>query len=380
MATNHSGVEQRFLAGIKYYYGIGGNVRNEKLAQAFLQGASTLGDECAKGICLMEGWGPSKAVDNHRAAALFRRKATEKLCSFSMYRLGICFENGYGVEKDLKAAANWYDQAAKRGNHLAQYNIGVCYDQGIGVLEDPTTAVKWYELSAGQGNMDAACNLALCYEHGRGLAQDTAKALKWISVAAEANDPHGQFILGLYYEHGKGLDADEKAAAKWYLKAATQGHIDACFNLAFLYELDLVPLIPGVLQAVKESQGDTPGHSKSGNDSKAAKEQHSTSVNLQIAVAWYRRAAEQGDSHAQHRLARFYEFGEGLQKDEHLAASWYRRAAKQGNLRSMGRLARIYEEGSCRIRDAKQARLWLNVLNRMKPISSTDAQPHDEEN
>src|SRR5262249_7233772 len=49
------------------------------------------------------------------------------------------------------------------------------------------------------------------------------------------------------------------------------------------------------------------------------------------AVGWYRRAAAQGDVHAQFRLGFLYAYGRGVDRDDVEAAIWYRRAAEQGN-------------------------------------------------
>ena len=47
------------------------------------------------------------------------------------------------------------------------------------------------------------------------------------------------------------------------------------------------------------------------------------------AVHWYRKAAEQGDAHAQTLLGSAYEEGEGITKDATKAVHWYRKAAEQ---------------------------------------------------
>ena len=48
------------------------------------------------------------------------------------------------------------------------------------------------------------------------------------------------------------------------------------------------------------------------------------------AVRWYRRAAEAGDSDAQHNLGYCYENGAGADVDACEAVRWYRRAAEGG--------------------------------------------------
>ncbi len=50
----------------------------------------------------------------------------------------------------------------------------------------------------------------------------------------------------------------------------------------------------------------------------------------QQAVAWFRKAAEQGQADAQHNLGVMYEKGRGVPQDDREAVAWYRKAAEQG--------------------------------------------------
>src|SRR5438874_868279 len=51
---------------------------------------------------------------------------------------------------------------------------------------------------------------------------------------------------------------------------------------------------------------------------------------LDAAVAWYRRAAEQGERIAQYNLAVMLVRGDGVEPDPEEALNWYRKAAEQG--------------------------------------------------
>ena len=65
------------------------------------------------------------------------------------------YENGRGVERDYKMAAEWYRKAAEQGYSEAQYNLGMCYEAGRGVEQDDKEAVEWYRKAAEKGNKDA---------------------------------------------------------------------------------------------------------------------------------------------------------------------------------------------------------------------------------
>lgn len=61
------------------------------------------------------------------------------------------------------------------------------------------------------------------------------------------------------------------------------------------------------------------------------------------AANWYRKAAEQGLSDAQFRLAGCYIFGKGVGKDGKEAVRWLRKAAAQGHSKSQEFLRRFEE-------------------------------------
>ena len=80
------------------------------------------------------------------------RKAEEMEDSpLAEYKLGLCYEYGEGVEKDMSEAVKWYRKSAEQGYAQAQCNLGDCYYRGEGVRQDQKEAAKWYRKSAKQG-------------------------------------------------------------------------------------------------------------------------------------------------------------------------------------------------------------------------------------
>ena len=91
----------------------------------------------------------------YEEAVKYFRKAAERGHADAQYQLGMCYEFGFGVEKDLSEAVKWFRKAAERGHADAQYQLGMCYDCGRGVKKDLNEAVKWFRKAAAQGNVDA---------------------------------------------------------------------------------------------------------------------------------------------------------------------------------------------------------------------------------
>ncbi|MBQ8907244.1 MAG: sel1 repeat family protein [Clostridia bacterium] len=113
------------------------------------------------------------------------------------YNLGVCYEQGDGVEQDFEKAVYWYTQAAEKGYDKAQYNLGVCYTNGYGVEQDNEEAIRLYKLAAEQGNMYARFNLAVCYMQGIGVEPDVFVALEYMQQAAEQGHPTAREFLGM---------------------------------------------------------------------------------------------------------------------------------------------------------------------------------------
>ena len=153
----------------------------------------------------------------------YYKLAAEQGCAYAQLRLGICYINGRGVEKNDAKALQWYLDAAKQGETTAQLYLGGCYYTGKGVKEDYFEAVKWWRKAAEYDVIEAQFNLGVCYANGQGVEQDQTEAVKWYRKAAEQGHKSAQFYLGVRYENGQGVIKDVNEAVRWYTKAAEQG-------------------------------------------------------------------------------------------------------------------------------------------------------------
>ena len=80
--------------------------------------------------------------------------------------------------------------------------------------------------------------------------------------------------------------------------------------------------------------------------------------NIQEAVKWWFKAANQGHVKAQHRLGFIYATGLGVKKDPLEAAIWYRKAAEQGFAPSQSALGSMYSTGEGVPLDKPEAVKW----------------------
>ena len=144
--------------------------------------------------------GTARAEDYDEAMRLFHAKrydeARPRLLTLaaagetrSYLTLGMLYEQGLGVPKDLRNAAAWYLRSAQAGDPSAMYNLAVLYHFGGGVAKDLTEAASWYRAAAERGHQSAQNRLATMYLQGEGVRADQVESLFWMTLAG--NDLRG---------------------------------------------------------------------------------------------------------------------------------------------------------------------------------------------
>ncbi|WP_051908530.1 tetratricopeptide repeat protein [Candidatus Odyssella acanthamoebae] len=79
---------------------------------------------------------------------------------------------------------------------------------------------------------------------------------------------------------------------------------------------------------------------------------------LNQAVEWYRKAAENNHAAAQYNLGQCYLFGKGVDKDLNQAVEWYRKAAEQNHAAAQYSLGWCYDHSIGVERDPREAVEW----------------------
>jgi len=135
-------------------------------------------------------------------------------------------------EKRYQEAMQWFEFAAKEGNANAQRNIGLDYDQGRGVSKDLKEASRWFRLSADQNHPDALVNIGYAYENGFGVERDYKEAVRNYRLAVDQDNMYAQFNLGKCYQSGTGVEQNLTQAKKFLQLSALQGYSLAKRRLA----------------------------------------------------------------------------------------------------------------------------------------------------
>jgi len=99
------------------------------------------------------------------------------------------------LKGDYTAAYDEWLPLAELGDAEAQFNLGVLYDEGAGVERNLATAADWYRKAAEQGFIDAQTNLGILYYHGLGVERDHEAAAHWFRLAADQGDAEaGEYL------------------------------------------------------------------------------------------------------------------------------------------------------------------------------------------
>lgn len=103
-----------------------------------------------------------------------------------------------------------FKTAAAKGNKKAQYRMGRCYAKGRGVEKDKKAAFQWYTKSAKQDYAKAQYALGKCYLKGKGTPADQQKAKTWLKRAVK-NPKGGDEILQEIRKEAAEGEEDAKA-------------------------------------------------------------------------------------------------------------------------------------------------------------------------
>ena len=143
----------------------------------------------------------------------------------------MAYERGVGVPaRDPAKAAEWYAKAAAGGDLNAQDNLGVLYERGEGVPKDLAMALRWYSAAAAKNHPSAQNNVGVMLERGNGVPADVVKAAAWYRRAAGQNHAAAQNNLGVLYGTGRGVKEDLVTANFWFTLAARGGSVNGATN------------------------------------------------------------------------------------------------------------------------------------------------------
>lgn len=195
-------------------------------------------------------YGIGVAADTKKAGT-FYGVAAQSGDNEAQYLYGKWFEDeALGAKEDLikrdycyKNAFIWYDKSAEQGNTDAYYRLGRCYEYGYGVEKSIIHAKNCYS-KASKDNAKAKVRLGHCYEKGDiDLDRDLKKAYDYYQEAYNDSKQNGDkealsmaaYYLGVFYEKGYVIEKDRNKAKIYYTESANEKNKDAAYSLYLLY-------------------------------------------------------------------------------------------------------------------------------------------------
>lgn len=166
----------------------------------------------------------------------------------------------------LETAFSCFLTAAQHHYSKAQFNVGVCYERGRGVQRDLRKALHYYRCAAADGHRQAQYRCAKLLLNSRGQQRsdtDTETALKLLYAAADAGLTEAQVFLAVLLSQR--VDCDEQECVHYLRLAADSGDADALLCLAQCYESGF-GVSPSVRTAVRLYQQAADGGNQRARD------------------------------------------------------------------------------------------------------------------
>jgi len=273
---------------------------------------------------------------------------------------------------NYQAAIELWMPLAKNGHEAAQVGLATIFRCGDNATKDPAAAFEWYELAAAQGNAAAQRWLSTYLLDGWrfGIRRDKPRAVQLLQEAAEKGNADAQYILSRWFHSDLyGVERDDKVSMMWLMRAAHQDHPEAQFQLALSHvrgdgvERDLDQAVHWVRRSADNGYVTAvvalAGYYRHGYGS--------LPVNYKEAVTLYQKAIEMGScyevNNARHALGTMFALGEGVTEDHEQACRLFEISAEGEHHEAMFDVGVCYEEGKGGPRDLIKAYSWYsNVI------------------
>lgn len=262
----------------------------------------------------------------------------------AQFYMADCYGSGeLGLPVDTKEAFGLYLVAAKGGHPGAAFRTAVSCEvgpeEGGGTRKDHPKAVQWYRRAAALGDVAAMYKLGIVLLRGLlGQPRNVGEALVWLKRAAERADkdnPHPLHELATLYDPANAdkdvraqVAPDEPYALSLFRQAADMGFKRSQFRLGQAYEYGILGL----------------------------------EIDNRASIAWYTKAAAQGEHNAELALSGWYLTGaEGmLEQSDMEAYLWARKAAQSEPplAKAMFAMGYFAEQGIGCPRNLDEAKRW----------------------
>jgi TPR repeat protein len=246
----------------------------------------------------------------------------------AQFILGVLYDLGYEVSRNLEKAFEWYLKSAMNGQPEGMFLTGLMCKHGVVAEVDEARASMFFNDAAKTGLAAAQLYAGRQSLFGKAEEVDYEKALSWFLKAADQGLAMAEEAAGAMYLAGLGVEADNKRAYEWFLRAANQDLDTSQHCLGDMFYHGDVPLDENNLSFEFISHLEylnSPAHYRLGPSIAKRRQMH---INLRNAFKWFSKAAELGNIKAMKKLGDMYLYGEGTPKDKLKSQEWTNRATE----------------------------------------------------
>ncbi len=297
------------------------------------------------------------------------RRAVQKTCDEAVQSLLNC-----GNFESAAVAGERLVEAAAAGCPDAQFYIGEMYRQGVLLPESDADAFPFYLRAAKAGQAEAMYFVAWFYYRGAGGAKmSVKKAFKWLERSSDGGCTAAQSTLAVYTRDGEYVPKSHFKAIRLFGLAAAKGDRVAQKALD-AYDETVNPWREPNYEAYAPFDDGVNGLSVMDHVEKRVRRMEflrdvsisheefeelsaaqygvghayetgeGMEKNLEKAVEWYRKAAENCNEDGEHALANCLLSGNGVKRDEGAAFDWMIRAAYHCNREAERYLMELFDE------------------------------------
>lgn len=125
----------------------------------------------------------------------------------------LCLRGSERVPADLPRAFQLFSGAAQKGDPQAAYYLGMMYQNGMAVSRNLQAAAHWLQFAANRQTPAAMYALAKLYLSGEGVKRDEQAARRWIEKAADLEYPEAVMAMAIGLRDGSmGFERNEALA------------------------------------------------------------------------------------------------------------------------------------------------------------------------
>jgi TPR repeat protein len=348
--AEHGDADTRYNVGLMFELGLGVLQDVEQAKSFYLLAARS--DDARAQLALAKIY----EGEQDRAATGWYLKAAQQGNIDAQFALGRNYSSAENVDQDHFTGISWYLKAGEQGDARALMTLGHLFGGGLDHM-----ATASFRRAAQLGVAEAQFFLGQQYSAGKGVPQDFYQAFAWFSRAGEQGYAQAQSAMGSCYLTGNGVARNFSQALAWFQKAADQQDSRALWNMGSMYASGGDGVVQDLRRAFECCQkaadlGFVPAQATLGVLFARIK-------NLDQAVFWWGKAAEQGDPEAQYNLALMFNKGQGVEQNLELAFHWFGEAAQQGVPSAQSRLGIVYATGEGVALDAIEAHKWFIIAS-----------------